>query len=202
MIIVSFRASSFLVTLIVTSVVTGGVVIQNRLTSVQPPQFLGTRVWPSTKMVTDPLATGWLVSGCVKISSSPFTWLKLSLEANLNQRYLFLVIQQLLYLPRATEAGSSSGYVESTSLVCVRFYLLSLIGRCLSPMKRSVRVDWEIIPVCLRNPRRARPGRIIVSPPWVIRNWWSWHYSWLSQLLTYSFIIAYKFISIVNVTRM
>ena len=65
-----------------------------------------------------------------------------------------------LYLPRATEAGSSSGYVESTSLVCVRFYLLSLTGRCLSPMKRSVRVDWEIIPVCLRNPRRARPNWI------------------------------------------
>ena len=70
------------------------------------------------------------------------------------------MIQQLLYLPRATEAGSSSGYVESTSLVCVRFYLLSLTGRCLSPMKRSVRVDWEIIPVCLRNPRRPRPNWI------------------------------------------
>ena len=57
-IIFSSRASSFPVTLIVTRVVTGGVVIQNRLTSVQPPQILGTRVWPSTKMVTEPLATG------------------------------------------------------------------------------------------------------------------------------------------------
>ena len=149
---ISFRASSFPLTLIlVTSIVARGVMINSRLTSVQPPQILGTRVWPSTKMVTDPSATGWLVSGCVKISSSPFTWLKLSLQANLNQRYLFLLIQQLLYLPRATQAESNSGCVESTSLVFVRVYLFLLTGRCLIPMKRSVRVDWEIIPVCLRN---------------------------------------------------
>ena len=33
-------------------------------------------------------------------------------------------------------------------------------------MKRSMGVDWEIIPDCLRNLRRVRPRRIIVSPPW------------------------------------
>ena len=57
-IILSCRASSFPVTLIVTNIVTRGVVIINRLTSVQPPNMVRTRVWPSTKMVTDPSATG------------------------------------------------------------------------------------------------------------------------------------------------
>ena len=57
-IILSFPASSFPVTLIVTRSVIRGVMIMNRRTSVQPPNIVGTRVWPSTKMVTDPSATG------------------------------------------------------------------------------------------------------------------------------------------------
>ena len=57
-IILSFRASSFPVTLIVTKSVTCGVVMLNRLTSEQPLQILRTMVWLSTKMVTDPSATG------------------------------------------------------------------------------------------------------------------------------------------------
>ena len=57
-IILSFPASSFPVTLIVTNIVTRGVMMLNRLTSEQPPKILRTMVWLSTKMVTDPLATG------------------------------------------------------------------------------------------------------------------------------------------------
>ena len=57
-IILSFPASSFPVTLIVTRSVTRGVVMINRGISVQPLVVVGTRAWPSTKMVTDLSATG------------------------------------------------------------------------------------------------------------------------------------------------
>ena len=74
--ILFFRASSFPVSLVVTNIVTRGVVILHRRTSVQPPQIKGSMVWLSTKMVTELSATGLLVSGCVKISSSLFTLVK------------------------------------------------------------------------------------------------------------------------------
>ena len=59
----------------VTSSVTTGVVISNRLISAQLLQIAAIRVWPSIPMVTDPSAHGWWVSVCV---SSHWLWLRFS----------------------------------------------------------------------------------------------------------------------------